>query len=43
MPGYLTQQTAVAIAGVADLQIRSLLNQQQFHDPLNVAADRGIS
>lgn len=43
MPGYLTQQTAVAIAGVADLQIRSLLNPQQFHDPLNLAADRGIS
>lgn len=43
MPGYLTQQTAVTIAGVADLQIRSLLNLQQFHDPLNVAADRGIS
>ena len=43
MPGYLTHQSSVAIAGVADLQIRSLLDKQQFHDPLSLAADRGIS
>jgi predicted nicotinamide N-methyase len=33
----------VDVAGVASLQIRSLLDRQQFHDPLGVAAALGIS
>lgn len=43
MPGYLTQVQAVAVAGVADLQIRSLLDRQQYADPLGEAARLGIS
>lgn len=43
MPGYLTKQETIAVAGVADLQIRSLLDRQQFADPLGAAARRGIS
>ena len=42
-PGYLTQQTCVSIGGVADLQIRSLLDRQQFADPLGQAQRLGIS
>lgn len=33
----------VAIAGGADLHIRSLLDRQQFHDPLGAAEAAGIS
>jgi predicted nicotinamide N-methyase len=43
MPGYQTKQDPVAIAGVAHLLIRSLLDRQQFHDPLGAAAHLGIS
>lgn len=42
MPGYLTRQARVAIAGVDDLLIRSLLDRQQFADPLGEAARLGI-
>ena len=42
MPGYQTKQEHVAIAGVDDLVIRSLLDRQQFADPLDEAADLGI-
>ena len=34
MPGYATKQERIAIAGAADLMIRSLLDRQQFSDPL---------
>jgi predicted nicotinamide N-methyase len=43
MPGYQTKQERVAIAGVADLVIRSLLDRQQFFDPLGEAERLGIS
>ncbi len=43
MFGYSTQQHPVAVAGVADLQIRSLLDRQQYADPLGEAARLGIS
>jgi predicted nicotinamide N-methyase len=43
MPGYLTRQQAVAVAGAADLVMRSLLDREQFSDPLGVAARQGIS
>lgn len=43
MPGYLTKQESIAINGVADLQIRSLFDHQQFADPLGLAAQVGIS
>lgn len=43
MPGYQTQQQNIAIAGVADLIIRSLRDRQQFSDPAGVAARLGIS
>lgn len=43
MPGYQTQQTRVEIVGAAALQIRSLLDRQQFSDPLGAAARLGIS
>ena len=43
MPGYQTQQETVAIAGVADLLIRCLLDRQQFADPLGEAHRLGIS
>ena len=42
-PGYQTQQQLIAVAGVADLVIRSLLDRQQFDDPLGAAARSGIS
>ena len=42
-PGYLTQLLTVAIDGVADLQIRALLDRQQYWDPDGEAARRGIS
>ncbi|HJW12063.1 MAG TPA: SAM-dependent methyltransferase [Albitalea sp.] len=43
MPGYRTKQERIAIAGVADLVIRSLLDRQQFSDPHDDALDLGIS
>jgi predicted nicotinamide N-methyase len=43
MPGYLTLQQDVAIAGGPDLVIRSLLDRQQYADPMGKAAALGIS
>ena len=42
MPGYQTKREAIAVAGVADLLIRSLLNRQQFADPQGEAERLGI-
>ncbi len=43
MPGYLTKQERIAVSGVADLSIRSLLDRQQYADPLGEAERQGIS
>lgn len=43
MPGYLTKQESIAIAGVPNLIIRSLLDRQQFSDPDGEGARLGIS
>ena len=43
MTGYLTKQERVAIAGADDLVICSLLDRQQFSDPLGEADRLGIS
>ncbi len=43
MPGYQTKQETVRIVGTAELQIRSLLDLQQFSDPLQAAQRLGIS
>jgi len=43
LPGYITKQENIAITGVADMVIRSLLDKQQFHDPLEAALRLGIS
>jgi predicted nicotinamide N-methyase len=43
MPGYQTKQESIAVAGVADLLIRSLLDRQQYADPLGHADRLGIS
>lgn len=43
MPGYLTKQECISVRGVAQLHIRSLLDNQQFADPLGLAAELGIS
>ena len=43
MPGYRTKQESIAVHGVADLHIRSLFDNQQFADPLGLAAQVGIS
>jgi predicted nicotinamide N-methyase len=43
MPGYEVKQESVAITGVADLVIRSLLDKQQFADPQGDAERLGIS
>jgi predicted nicotinamide N-methyase len=43
MPGYLTKQECIAVVGAADLVIRSLLDRQQFSDPLGEADRLGIS
>lgn len=43
MPGYLTKQECISIAGVDDLVIRSLLDRQQFSDPFGDADLLGIS
>ena len=42
-PGYQTKQERIAVAGVADLVIRSLLDRQQFSDPDGEAERIGIS
>jgi predicted nicotinamide N-methyase len=43
MSGYLIRQQRVRVTGVAALNIRSLLDRQQFSDPLGAAAAVGIS
>ena len=43
MPGYEVKQERVAVAGVDDLVIRSLLDKQQFADPQGDAERLGIS
>ena len=43
MSGYHTKQESIAIAGVDDLLIRSLLDRQQFSDPSGAAERLGIS
>ncbi|MDQ6629673.1 MAG: SAM-dependent methyltransferase [Pseudomonadota bacterium] len=43
MPGYLTKQERIGIAGAADLTIRSLLDRQQYFDPHGDAERVGIS
>ncbi|MFM9880972.1 MAG: class I SAM-dependent methyltransferase [Burkholderiaceae bacterium] len=42
-PGYQTKREQIAVLGVADLQIRSLLDRQQFYDPQGRASRLGIS
>jgi predicted nicotinamide N-methyase len=41
--GYLTKQETIAVLGVGDLLIRSLLDKNQFHDPMDEALNLGIS
>ena len=41
--GYLTKHESIAIHGVPNLLIRSLLDKQQFYDPENAALALGIS
>jgi predicted nicotinamide N-methyase len=43
MPGYLLKQESIAVSGAADLQIRSLLDRQQYADRAGDAAALGIS
>ncbi len=43
MPGYETKEERIAIAGVDDLVVRSLLDRQQFSDNDGVAEKMGIS
>ncbi|MDB5814904.1 MAG: SAM-dependent methyltransferase [Rhodocyclales bacterium] len=43
MPGYQLKQESVAVAGGDDFIIRSLLDRNQFSDPMGVAAALGIS
>ncbi|MDD5248777.1 MAG: methyltransferase domain-containing protein [Rhodocyclaceae bacterium] len=43
MPGYAVKFQRVAVAGGASLAIRSLLDRQQYADPLGAAAAAGIS
>jgi predicted nicotinamide N-methyase len=43
MPGYQTKQECVAIPGAHDLHIQSLLDRQQYADPLGEAEALGIS
>lgn len=43
MPGYLTKQEPISIDGAQDMQIRSLLDRQQFFDPNGAALRLGIS
>jgi predicted nicotinamide N-methyase len=41
--GYQTKEESIAIQGVPNLLIRSLLDKQQFYDPNDAALDLGIS
>ena len=43
MPGYQVKLEPIAVEGVDDLVIRSLLDRQQFSDPQGEAHDLGIS
>ncbi|MBY0454045.1 MAG: SAM-dependent methyltransferase [Burkholderiaceae bacterium] len=43
MPGYLLKHESIAVDGVENLIIRSLLDRQQFADPLGLAEQLGIS
>ncbi|HRH28438.1 MAG TPA: SAM-dependent methyltransferase [Aquabacterium sp.] len=43
MPGYEVKQESIAFQGVDDLIIRSLLDRQQYADPLGEAEALGIS
>jgi predicted nicotinamide N-methyase len=43
MPGYQTKREQISIAGVDDLLVCSLLDRQQFADPLGAAHRLGIS
>lgn len=43
MPGYLVKFQRVGVADGADLEIRSLLDRQQYADPRGEAAAAGIS
>ncbi len=43
MPGYLTKDESIAFASIANLNIRSLLDREQFSDPAGVAERLGIS
>lgn len=43
MPGYQVRLDQVTVAGGADLNIRSLLDRQQYADPLGEAEAAGIS
>ena len=43
LPGYQVKHESIAIHGAADLQIRSLLDRQQFADPHGAAEALGIS
>ncbi|NKI95093.1 SAM-dependent methyltransferase [Rhizobacter sp. SG703] len=43
MPGYLIKHEDIAVDGVPDLHIRSLLDRQQFSDPQGLALSQGIS
>ena len=42
-PGYELKSELIQVAGCADLHIRSLLDRQQFSDPLGEALRQGIS
>jgi len=43
VPGYMTKLERIRVDGVAALQIRSLLDRQQYADPLGEAEALGIS
>lgn len=43
MPGYFTKTESVSFPDCADLHIRSLLDRQQYSDPLGLALALGIS
>jgi predicted nicotinamide N-methyase len=43
MPGYKVKQECIAVRGADDLVIRSLLDRQQFSDPVGEAEGLGIS
>jgi predicted nicotinamide N-methyase len=43
MTAYSTKQESIAVVGVNNLEIRSLLNREQYSDPFGLAARLGIS